>query len=103
MSHAVDSKLALLTSSQQMLIAAQQSNWEQLSLLEKLFEVQVKDYFEQPGLDEERALLAKQLIDQQDQVQRLIKTAQNKLQALMNSEEHSSKAMHSYLVTENNK
>ncbi|WFE67942.1 hypothetical protein P8S54_06830 [Thiomicrospira sp. R3] len=103
MSQAVDSKLALFTSSQQMLMAAQQSNWEQLALLEKQFEAQVKDYFQKPGLDDDRQLLARQLIEQQDQIELLIKKAQKQIQALMVSEEHNIKAMHSYLATEQNK
>ncbi|UQB42721.1 flagellar protein FliT [Thiomicrospira microaerophila] len=104
MSSDVDDKLLLLTDSQQMLIAAQQANWPQLVILEKQFEQRVKSYFQQPGLVvEENQALAKQLIDQQDCVQALIKQAQKEIQGLMNVEEHNVKAMHSYLAAEKSK
>jgi Na+/phosphate symporter len=94
--------LMLLTLSDQMLNAAQRSDWEQLSLLEKQFQVAVKDYFEQSGLVvEHNQILARQLIEQQDRVQSLVKQAQKQIQRLMNDEERSNKAMHSYLNVEN--
>lgn len=83
---------------------AQQENWSQLTLLEQTFGQQVKDYFQQPGLvAEQNENLAKQLIEQQSQVQALIKRKQKEIQTLMASEEHNIKAMHSYLATEKNK
>lgn len=94
----------LLTTSQQMLVMAQQANWSQLALLEQAFQQQVKDYFQQPypkgttGLvAEESEHIVKQLLVHQDQVQALIIKAQKQIQALMTSEERSMKAMHSYL------
>jgi hypothetical protein len=105
-----EKQLALLTCSQQMLVMAQQANWSQLALLEQTFGQQVKDYFQQPypkgttGLVAEHSEnLAKQLLEQQSQVQALIKRAQKHIQTLMASEEHNIKAMHSYLATEKNK
>jgi hypothetical protein len=66
--------------------------------LEKQFQQQVKAYFDQPGLvDSERQNVAKQLLDQQEQVRKLIVKAQKQIQNLMNQEERSHKAMSSYL------
>ncbi len=92
----------LLTLSAQMLNAAKHADWDQLSLLEKQFAQAVKAHFEQPGLvDDQKQGLATQLLAQQDQVQALVKKAQRDVQALMNVEERTNKAMHSYLNVEN--
>lgn len=99
-----DNRLLLLTHSQQMLIAAQQTDWSQLAILEGEFEQLVQHGFKQGGFDSEQGqALAKQLIDQQDQVQALIKKAQRDIQLLMSAEDHNVKAMHSYLAAEKSK
>ena len=99
-----DYRLLLLTHSQQMLIAAQQADWAQLAILEGEFEQLVQHCFKQRDFDPEQdQILVKQLIDQQDQVQILIKKAQKDIQLLMSAEDHNVKAMHSYLAAEKSK
>jgi glycosylphosphatidylinositol transamidase (GPIT) subunit GPI8 len=94
-----DARLKVLTLSQRMLICAEQARWDELSQLESEFQPLIEDYFAKVD-DLEAKTLSKQLLEQNQQIQKHIKRAQKRILDLQTEETRNMKAMHSYLKTE---
>lgn len=91
-------RLPILVHSQKMLNCAQQERWEELAQLERLFQPMIESFFAQPGLvDAERKSLSAQLIEQNTEIQGLIKQEQKRILAEQSAEGRNTRAMHSYL------
>lgn len=91
-------QLAIIAHSQKMLNCAEKAQWEELSVLEKQFQPMLESFFK--SIEDDKQLtqtLSKHLLDQSNEITRLIKEAQNQVLAQQSQELRNSKAMHSYL------
>lgn len=88
-----DKRLLLIIKSQQMLTAAEASNWEQLASLEAEFQPLMREYF----AEKEDAELGEQLFEQNQQIQALVKAAQKSLLAEQEKELSQVRAAENYL------
>lgn len=83
----------LIALSQLMLVYAEQARWEELQSLETEFNQQLKQYFD--GFED--ADLTDQLLEQNQQIQQVLKAEQTKISQQHSKDLSSAKAMRSYL------
>lgn len=96
----VSEQLKLIAHSQHMLVCAQQERWDELRRLEVQFQPMLENFFSTTDLpeDESRTLSA-QLLEQNEQIQALIKQEQKRILSLQKAEGRNIKAMQQYLET----
>lgn len=91
-------RIKVLAYSQQMLNAAHQERWDELAQLEREFSPMIESFFAQADLlDAERETLSAQLLEQNAEIQALIKQEQKRILAEQSAEGRNARAMHSYL------
>ncbi|MBE0494473.1 MAG: flagellar protein FliT [Thiomicrospira sp.] len=96
----VSEQLKLIAHSQQMLVCAQQQRWDELRRLEDQFQPMLEGFFLNVDLPEQQGrALSAQLLEQNEQIQTLIKQEQTRILALQNAEGRNIKAMQQYLET----
>ncbi|HEY9018505.1 MAG TPA: flagellar protein FliT [Thiomicrospira sp.] len=96
----ISEQLKLIAHSQHMLVCAQKARWDELRRLETQFQPMLETFFSTTDLpaEESRALSA-QLLDQNVEIQALIKHEQSRILALQKEEGRNIKAMQQYLET----
>lgn len=96
----ISEPLKLIAHSQHMLVCAQQERWDELRRLETQFQSMLETFFSTTDLpaEESRALSA-QLLEQNVEIQALIKQEQARILALQKAEGRNIKAMQQYLET----
>lgn len=96
----VSEQLKLIAHSQKMLVCAQQERWDELQRLEAQFQPMLERFFATTDLPEDQSRgLSAQLLEQNEQIQALIKQEQARILALQNAEGRNIKAMQQYLET----
>ena len=96
----VSEQLKLIAHSQLMLVCAQQQRWDELRRLEAQFQPMLEVFFSNDDLPEDQGrTLSAQLLEQNEQIQTLIKQEQTRILALQNAEGRNIKAMQQYLET----